>query len=76
MKQKVLTVDDSRTMRTMLCHYLAEAGYEVVAAEDGAPHSANRLIARRQRDGAGSSVGSSCCRCVRATSQPVASWSG
>ncbi len=36
MKQTVLTVDDSRTMRTMLFHYLVEAGYNVVAAEDGA----------------------------------------
>ncbi len=35
MKQTVLTVDDSRTMRKMLSHYLVEAGYNVVAAEDG-----------------------------------------
>lgn len=36
MKQTVLTVDDSRTMRSMLSHYLVDAGYNVVTAEDGA----------------------------------------
>lgn len=32
----VLTIDDSRTMRDMLAHTLAGAGYRVVAAADGA----------------------------------------
>ncbi|QKV19611.1 response regulator [Oricola thermophila] len=36
MSKKVLTVDDSRTMREMLRHTLSSAGFEVVTAEDGA----------------------------------------
>lgn len=32
---KILTVDDSKTMRQLLRHCLVEAGFEVVAAEDG-----------------------------------------
>ena len=36
MLKKILTVDDSRTMREMLRHTLADAGFEVVTAEDGA----------------------------------------
>jgi two-component system, chemotaxis family, chemotaxis protein CheY len=36
MLKKILTVDDSRTMREMLRHTLANAGFEVVTAEDGA----------------------------------------
>ncbi|WP_421855135.1 response regulator [Oricola sp.] len=36
MHKKVLTVDDSRTMREMLRHCLAGAGFDVVTAEDGA----------------------------------------
>ena len=36
MLRKVLTVDDSRTMREMLRHCLSGAGFDVVTAEDGA----------------------------------------
>ena len=32
---KVLTVDDSATMRDMVCHTLRDAGYDTVQAEDG-----------------------------------------
>ena len=35
MKKKVLTVDDSRTMRDMVAFTLKGAGYEVVEAGDG-----------------------------------------
>ena len=35
MSLKVLAIDDSRTMRSMLEHTLAGAGYEVHLAEDG-----------------------------------------
>ncbi len=35
MKKKVLTVDDSRTMRDMVTFTLKGAGYEVVEAADG-----------------------------------------
>jgi|TARA_R110002126_G_scaffold109109_3_gene246025 two-component system chemotaxis response regulator CheY len=35
MKTKVLTVDDSRTIRSMLLATLNSAGYETVQAEDG-----------------------------------------
>ncbi|MBI1208712.1 MAG: response regulator [Azospirillum sp.] len=35
MKKKVLTVDDSRTMREMVAFTLEQAGYEVLAATDG-----------------------------------------
>lgn len=36
MAVKILTVDDSRTMREMLRHCLTGAGFEVVTAEHGA----------------------------------------
>lgn len=35
MKKKVLTVDDSRTMREMVTFTLKSAGYDVVEAADG-----------------------------------------
>ena len=35
MKKKVLTVDDSRTIRNMLMMTLSGAGYDTVQAEDG-----------------------------------------
>ena len=35
MKKKVMTVDDSRTMREMVAFTLKGAGYEVVEAHDG-----------------------------------------
>ena len=35
MKTSVLTIDDSRTIRTLLRQTLEEAGFEVHAAEDG-----------------------------------------
>ncbi|MBZ0164895.1 MAG: response regulator [Notoacmeibacter sp.] len=35
MAAKILTVDDSRTMREMLRHCLTNAGFEVVTAEHG-----------------------------------------
>jgi len=35
MSLKVLAVDDSKTMRTMLQYALGEAGFEVETAEDG-----------------------------------------
>jgi len=35
MSKRILTVDDSRTMRTMLKVALENAGFEVVQAEDG-----------------------------------------
>lgn len=35
MKKKVLTVDDSRTMREMVAFTLKSAGYDVVEAADG-----------------------------------------
>lgn len=33
---KILAVDDSPTMRDMVCHTLRDAGYEAVEADDGA----------------------------------------
>ena len=36
MMMKVLTVDDSATMRDMVCHTLRDAGYDTVEASDGA----------------------------------------
>ncbi len=35
MKKKVLTVDDSATMRSLVSHTLSEAGFEMLEAEDG-----------------------------------------
>ena len=35
MSKRILTVDDSKTMRDMLLFTLKQAGYEVVQAEDG-----------------------------------------
>lgn len=35
MSLKVLAVDDSRTMRSLLDHTLGQAGFEVTLAEDG-----------------------------------------
>jgi two-component system chemotaxis response regulator CheY len=35
MKKKVLTVDDSRTMREMVSFTLRGAGFDVVEANDG-----------------------------------------
>ena len=35
MTKRILTVDDSRTIRDMLAHYLQQAGFEVVSAVDG-----------------------------------------
>jgi len=35
MKKKVLTVDDSRTIRNMLLVTLNNAGFETIQAEDG-----------------------------------------
>ncbi len=35
MKTKVLTIDDSRTMRDLLRNSLENAGFEVASAEDG-----------------------------------------
>jgi two-component system, chemotaxis family, chemotaxis protein CheY len=36
MAKKVMTVDDSRTMRDMVSYTLKSAGFEVLEAEDGA----------------------------------------
>ncbi len=36
MTTTVLAVDDSRTIRDMLSHYLSQAGFDVISAEDGA----------------------------------------
>lgn len=33
--EKILVVDDSPTLRNMLCHALKSGGYEVVTAKDG-----------------------------------------
>ena len=35
MTLKVLAVDDSRTIRSLICHILRSAGIEVTVAEDG-----------------------------------------
>ncbi|KUJ81020.1 response regulator [Ruegeria profundi] len=35
MKTKVLAIDDSRTIRSLLSETLSEAGFEVITAEDG-----------------------------------------
>ncbi|MEI7606726.1 MAG: response regulator [Rhodospirillaceae bacterium] len=46
MKKKVMTVDDSRTMREMVSFTLKGAGYDVVEANDG-QHALNQLTATK-----------------------------
>ena len=46
MKKKVMTVDDSRTMREMVTFTLKGAGYEVVEAADG-QQALNALTANK-----------------------------
>ncbi|NYZ14780.1 response regulator [Azospirillum sp. RWY-5-1] len=48
MKKKVLTVDDSRTMREMVAFTLKSAGYDVLEASDG--QQALGLIGTNQVD--------------------------
>lgn len=45
MSKKVLTVDDSKTMREMVSFTLKGAGYEVIEAEDG-QHAITQLSGR------------------------------
>ena len=35
MRKRILTIDDSKTMRDMLLVTLKQAGYDVVQADDG-----------------------------------------
>lgn len=43
MKKRVLTVDDSRTIRNMLLVTLNNAGFETIQAEDGVEASRSSI---------------------------------
>jgi two-component system alkaline phosphatase synthesis response regulator PhoP len=47
-KQRILVVDDDRSITRVVCGYLEQAGYDVLAAHDGA--SALRLLRSEQPD--------------------------